>query len=109
MKESGFVEKMSNEDERKLLHMIQDVAIELGKTVTVVKNSTDEIIVAIHNNDGTERRMGFTKLLGGKVPLGTEIPQEKLQDVVEARLRFPDDDVALAFQKTKALRKEKHP
>ena len=98
-------EKLAPETDEKIHETIREVADEMELEVDI-EETPDMLSLKVKDKGGDEHKMGFMKMNEGGIPIeGTWRP---LGEVVEARLRFPNDDVSEAvekFEKLKELKK----
>ncbi len=80
--------------------MVRSVAEEIG-TEAEIEETPDKILLKVKDGEGNEREMRFMKMGGSILVAGGHVA---LEEVVEARLRFPDDSVKDAVEKLEKLK-----
>ncbi len=92
--------------ESRLLKVSEEVAEKVKQTVLRLREegfkfdfeeTPDTYVVTTKDEKGKEKRTHITKLMGGNLPLaGGSLG---IEDFIEARLRYPDDDINIAVRK----------
>lgn len=99
--ENFKAEKIPAEEMKKISAIVSDIAKALNQDI-VIKDDPDTITLTIKNKKGeVEKAMGFMKI--EKIPVGSRFVD--LNDVVTARLLFPDEDVENAVNALELKRK----
>ncbi|MDI6821074.1 MAG: hypothetical protein QMD65_02750 [Patescibacteria group bacterium] len=88
------IEKMREEAGKSAYKTVDALSQELGIEI-LMEETPDTVTVVFKGSEGNDRRMGFMKIKG-------------LDKMIEARVRFPEDDPAIALQKLEDLKKEKN-
>jgi hypothetical protein len=82
---------------------IKSLGEKLGRELEI-SHTPDTITVAVVKENGEKVEMGFIRT--EKIPIDYGTSYVKLEEMIEARLRFPESDPGTALQKTKELKEK---
>lgn len=98
-------DKLTKEMRKEIADAFEEAKRDLASRFTI-EETPDVIEVRSEDEGGESRTMGFTKV-GDTMPVEGVSQNEKISDIIAARMRFPNDPVDEALRKLKALRKSK--
>ncbi len=103
-RERAEYSKLSEDEDRKLKKVFERAALELPYEFTV-KDDTDTVMIKRKTEDGKEVNMGFTKI--GDIVNLSDGSTCHFSEVVEARMKYPNESVLSALEKLKKEKEEK--
>lgn len=102
---SSADEKLSKKERKDIANAFEEAKKDLASRFTI-EETPDIIEVEREDEDGRKTTMGFTKVGDSMIVEGAS-QNEKMSDIIAARMRFPNEPVDIALRKFKELRKEK--
>jgi len=97
--------KLTKDQRKDIANAFEEVKKDLASRFTI-EETPDVIEVRREDENGKETTMGFTKI-GDTMPVAGYSKEQKMSDIIAARMRFPNDSMDEALRKLKALRTEK--
>jgi len=102
---SSADEKLSKKERKNITNAFEEAKKDLASRFTI-EETNDIIEVQREDEDGRKTTMGFTKV-GDSLPVEGASQNEKMSDIIAARMRFPNDPVDEALRKLKEIKKKK--
>jgi len=97
--------KLSKDERKDIANAFEEAKKNLASRFTI-EETPDVIEVRREDKEGRETTMGFTKV-GDTMPVEGASQNEKISDIIVARMRFPNDSVDEALRKLKEIKEKR--